>query len=89
MLKLACTEFQWLTEMKYCDVVISCFLVVLRVLRLTADRIFHLPVFLGEVVFPSPHCDVLSMETYSAVGGSEDLISGEDGTSTGSLEPRH
>ena len=90
MLKLAFTEFQWLTEVKYCDVlIIFRLLVVLRVLCLIADRMALLPIFLGEVVFPGPHCDVLSMETESAVSGSEDLISGEDGTSTGSLVSRH
>ena len=86
MLKLAFTEFQWLTEVKYCNVLISCCLVVLRVLRLTADRVSHLPVFLGVVVVSGPHCDVLSMVTASAMSGSEDFISGEDGASTGSPE---
>ena len=90
LLKLACTKLERLTEVKYCNVLIIFRLfVVLRVLRLIADRMFHLPIFLGIVVFPGPHCDVLGMEMESAVSGSEDLISGEDGTSTGSLEPRH
>ena len=84
--KLAVSEHQWLTEVKYCDVLImSRLLVVLGVLRLAADRVPHLPVYLGVVVVPGPHCDVLGGETLSAVSGSENLLSGEDGASTASL----
>ena len=54
-------------------------------LRLAADRVPHLPVYLGVVVVPGPHCDVLGGETLSAVSGSENLLSGEDGASTASL----
>ena len=76
--------------MKYCDVlIIYRRLVVLGVLRLIADRVSHLPIFLPIVVFTGPHCDVLGMVVDSAVSSSEDLISGEDGTSTGSLKFWH
>ena len=89
MLKLAFTEFQWLTEVKYCDILIIFYLAKLGVFRLVADRVALLPVFLGKVVVPGPHCDVLGMCQDSAVSGSQDLICGEDGTSTGSDVSRH
>ena len=57
-------------------------LVVLGVLRLAADRVPHLPVSLADVVVPGPHGDVLGGERDSAVSGSENLLSGEDGAST-------
>ena len=84
--KLAFSEHEWLTEVKYCDVLIMLdLLVVLGVLRLAADRVAHLPVSLGPVVVPGPHCDVLGRLTLSTVSGSENLLSGEDGASTASL----
>ena len=69
--------------MKYCNVlIIFHFLVVFGVLRLAADRVPHLPVYLGVVVVPGPHCDVLGGETLSAVSGSENLLPGNDGPTT-------
>ena len=89
-IKLAFTEDQWLTEVKNCDIqIIFRRLVVVRVLCLAADRVAQLSAFLGEVVVAGPHCDVLSRETERTVSGSENLLSAEDGTSTGSLEARH
>ena len=86
MLKLACTKLERLTEVKYCDVLIKFgLLVVLGVLRLTTDRVALLPVYLGVVVVPGPHCYTLHIVIFSAVSGSEDLVSGEDGASTASL----
>ena len=72
--------------MKYCNVlIIFHFLVVFGVLRLAADRVPHLPVYLGVVVVPGPHCDVLGGVMDSAVSGSENLLSGEDGATTARL----
>ena len=53
--------------MKYCDV-----LLILRVfvkvwvLRLTADRVAHLPVHLLDVIVPGPDSDLLGGVTLSA-----------------------
>ena len=81
--KLAVIEHEWLAEVKYCDVLIKFRLVVeLGVLRLTTDRVALLPVYQGVVVVPGPHCDVLGGLKLSAVSGSENMISGEDGAST-------
>ena len=79
MIKLAFTENQWLTEVKYCDIlIIFCLLVILGVLCLAADRMFHLPVFLGSIVFSGPNYDVLGRETDRTVSSSENQIFGED-----------
>ena len=76
--------------MKHRDIlIIFRLLAVVRVLRLVADRVAQLSVFLGEVVVAGPHCDVLGRETDRAVSGSDNLVSGEDGTSTESLVPRY
>ena len=87
--KLSFSEHQWLAEVKYCDVRVETpLLPILRVLGQIADRVALLSVFLGEVVVPGPHCDVLGRGG-NAVSGSEDMISGQEGTSTESLFPRY
>ena len=88
--KLAVSEHEWLTEVKHCDILVKFnLLVVLGVLRLTADRVPHLPVFLGDVVVPGPHCDVLGGVILSAVSGSENLLPGKDGTTTNLVRASH
>ena len=58
--KLAFTEHEWLTEVKYCDVLIMSRLPVeLGVLRLAADGVALLPVYRGPVVVPGPHGQTL------------------------------
>ena len=63
--------------MKYCDV-----LLILRVfvkvwvLRLTADRVAHLPVHLLDVIVPGPDSDLLGGVTLSAAGGGENMMPG-------------
>ena len=61
--KLAFCEHEWFAQLDHGDIFVKLDLfVVVGVLRLAADSVAHLPVFLRPVVVPGPHSDILCGE---------------------------